>query len=272
MTHARAFAKINLGLVVGPLRDDGKHEVVTVLQRVDLHDDVTLEPADELAVEGFPDDTLVRTSLERLARDAGVEPRWRARIEKRIPVASGLGGGSADAAVALSMANALLARPLSADGLLALAAEIGADVPFFLCDGPRLATGAGAELTPVALPSGYHVVLLVPRDEAKASTAAVYASFDARDGARGFDRRARDFQTALASIDEPRDLAALPLNDLASSRFVSEIRDTGAFRADVSGAGPAAYGLFEAENDAISAAEALERFGWTSVTRPVTGH
>ena len=68
MSHAKAYAKINLALVVGPLRDDGKHEVVTVLQRIDLHDDVALESSDGLVVEGFPDDTIVRRALESLAR------------------------------------------------------------------------------------------------------------------------------------------------------------------------------------------------------------
>ena len=77
MSHAKAYAKINLALVVGPLRDDGKHEVVTVLQRIDLHDDVALEFSDGLVVEGFPDDTIVRRALEALARAARIDPHWR---------------------------------------------------------------------------------------------------------------------------------------------------------------------------------------------------
>ncbi len=98
MSRAPAPAKVNLALVVGPLRDDGKHEVLTVLQRIDLVDRIELREAPDLRVDGFADDTLVETALRRLARTAGVEPRWRVRIEKRIPVAAGLGGGSSDAA------------------------------------------------------------------------------------------------------------------------------------------------------------------------------
>src|SRR5438093_2592857 len=133
-----AVAKINLALVVGPVRGDGKHEVVTVLQRVDLADRISVEPAQELSVEGFAGDTLVERALRALGDAAGVEPRWAARIEKRIPVAAGLGGGSSDAATALRLANATLERPLALDALRALAPGLGADVPFFLGVGPQL--------------------------------------------------------------------------------------------------------------------------------------
>lgn len=269
MTQARAFAKINLALVVGPARADGKHEVVTVLQRIDLHDDVALEPADELAVQGFEGDTMVRGALVALAGAARVEPRWRARIEKRIPVAAGLGGGSSDAGAALELANGLLPRPLPGDRLHELAAALGADVPFFLHEGAQLGAGDGTELSPVRLPDEYHVVLVVPDGASKSSTAAVYGSFDARAGAIGFDGRAAMLREALGAIESARDLAALPPNDLASSPVARQLTSLGAFRADVSGAGPAVYGLFEDPDAAYRAAEALAGAGRTIVSRPV---
>src|SRR5215831_3902805 len=132
MTRAPAPAKINLALVVGPLRDDGKHEVLTILQRIDLVDRIELDEAPELRVEGFAEDTLVSAALNRLAESAGTEARWRVRIEKRIPVAAGLGGGSSDAATALRLANETLPDPLPGEELRRLAADLGADVPFFL--------------------------------------------------------------------------------------------------------------------------------------------
>ena len=138
MSRAPAPAKVNLALVVGPLRDDGKHEVLTVLQRIDLVDRIDLDEARELRVEGFQEDTLVGAALRELARSAAVEPRWRVRIEKRIPVAAGLGGGSSDAATALRLANDTLDEPLPAAELHSVAARVGADVPFFLADGPQL--------------------------------------------------------------------------------------------------------------------------------------
>jgi 4-diphosphocytidyl-2-C-methyl-D-erythritol kinase len=268
MNRAPAAAKINLALVVGPLRDDGKHEVLTVLQRIDLVDRIELEEADELRVEGFAGDTLVATALRELARVAGVDPRWRVRIEKRIPVAAGLGGGSSDAATALRLANATLPEPLPDEDLRRLGARIGADVPFFLTDGPQLGSGDGSELALLELPQDFWVVVLVPNGVAKASTAEVYAAFDRRHDVAGFAERRQALLDALARVERPRDLAALPPNDLASSPLADEIRATGAFRADVSGAGPALYGLFHHRRDADAARRSLRRLGRSWIAAP----
>ena len=268
MSRAPAPAKVNLALVVGPLRDDGKHEVVTVLQRIDVVDRIELGAAPQLRVDGFADDTLVRAGLVELAQSAGVEPRWHVRIEKRIPVAAGLGGGSSDAATALRLANETLPEPLPAEELRELAARIGADVPFFLADGPQLGSGDGSELEALDLPQDFWVVVLLPRDVVKTSTADVYAAFDARHGVEGFAERRQSLLDGLAAVKRPRDLAALPPNDLASSPLPEAIREAGAFRADVSGAGPALYGLFHHRRDADAARRALGRLGRTWVTAP----
>ena len=268
MSRAPAPAKINLALVVGPLRDDGKHEVLTVLQRIDLVDRIELTEASEHRVEGFVDDTLVRTALGELARSAGVEPRWRVRIEKRIPVAAGLGGGSSDAATALRLANETLPEPLPADELRRVAARIGADVPFFLADGPQLGSADGSELQPLDLPQDFWVLVLLPHDAAKTSTADVYAAFDARHGVEGFAERRQALLDGLAGVQRPRDLAALPPNDLVSSPLVEEMRAAGAFRADVSGAGPALYGLFHHRSAAAAARRTLRSLGRTWIAAP----
>jgi 4-diphosphocytidyl-2-C-methyl-D-erythritol kinase len=271
VTTVAASAKINLALVVGPLRPDGKHELLTVLQQVDLADSVSLQEATDLRVSGFADDTLVGRALLALAAAAGAEARWHVRIEKRIPVASGLGGGSSDAAAALRLANDTLAAPLPPDRLHRLAASIGADVPFFLTSGPQLGSGDGTQLEPLELPLDYHVVLLLPTGAVKASTAAVYEAFDARRGEAGFDDRRRRLIAALGAVRATRDLSALPANDLASSPLAGALERHGAFRADVSGAGPALYGLFEKEGAAEGAAEALSGLGATWVCRPDRG-
>lgn len=268
MTRAPAPAKINLALVVGPRRDDGKHEVATVLQRVALADRVSLAPADSLRVSGFAGDTLVAQALRALATAGGVEPRWHARIAKRIPAAAGLGGGSSDAATALRLANETLAEPLSASDLAAAARGVGADVPFFLESGPQLGSAEGAELTQLALPQDYWVVLVAPNDRTKHSTAEVYEEFDRRDGAAGFDSRRDELINALAAVRRAADLASLPPNDLASSPVADELRVLGAFRADVSGAGPAVYGLFARGTTAEDARRKIASVGRTWLTVP----
>jgi len=269
MTAAPAFAKINLALVVGPCRADGKHEVVTVLQRIDLYDTITLTAADDLSVEGFGEDTIVRSALATLARWAGVKPAWHVHIEKRIPVAAGLGGGSSDAATALVLANETLDAPLGTDELHRLASGLGADVPFFLHSGTKLATGDGSELATVDLPIEYVVVLVVPNGVTKDSSGAVYAEFDARAGETAFAARSAGVHDALAAVRTAADLSALPPNDLASSPLAHELVALGAFRADVSGAGPTVYGLFTTEAEAQSAAQQLAGMGRTFVARPI---
>jgi 4-diphosphocytidyl-2-C-methyl-D-erythritol kinase len=241
-----AHAKINLALVVGPVLPGGKHEVTTVLQRIELADRIELEPAGTTVVEGFPDDTIVRRALELMGGT------WRVHIDKQIPVAAGLGGGSSDAAAALAVANETVGLP--ADRLHELAAGLGADVPFFLAEGPQLGEGDGSRLTPLDLPQAYTVVLALPHGEEKASTASVYSAFDDRDGAAGYEQRRAQLLAAL----DAGDLAALPPNDLARSPLADELRGLGAFRADVSGAGPAVYGLFEDAAQATAAADRLE--------------
>jgi 4-diphosphocytidyl-2-C-methyl-D-erythritol kinase len=220
-------------------------------------------------VTGFDDDTAVRDALLALAAAGGVEPRWAATITKRIPVAAGLGGGSSDAATALRLANETLESPLEPEKLLSLAATLGADVPFFLGDGPQLGRGDGSLLEPLELPQDYWIVLVLPNGVAKASTAAVYAAFDERDGGAGWEERRARLDAALAEVRRPRDLAALPPNDLSSSTLAAELRRQGAFRADVSGAGPTIYGLFHHRRQAEAARRALRGVGTSWLTVPV---
>jgi 4-diphosphocytidyl-2-C-methyl-D-erythritol kinase len=264
MSERLAHAKINLALVVGPIRDDGKHEVTTVLQRIGLADRVALDPASEFVVEGFEADTLVRGTLELLAEAAGVDPAWRVRLDKQIPVAAGLGGGSSDAAAALALANETLKKPLAPARLHEVAAALGADVPFFLVEGPHLGEGDGSELSPLDLPQDFTVLLLLPGGEEKASTASVYAAFDARDAQVGYHERRGQVLRSLAA----RDLAGLPPNDLAKSPLAEDLRALGAFRADVSGAGPAVYGLFETAAQAERAGHQLEPKGQVWIVPP----
>ena len=248
------------------MRDDGKHEVVTLYQRVALSDRIAVERSAKLRVAGFRDDTLVRRALECVADDNG--STFSAHITKRIPVAAGLGGGSSDAATALHLANALRNEPYDDERLHDFARELGADVPYFLADGPQLGTGDGTALTPVELPQDYWIVLVVPRNAAKVSTASVYAHFDERQGERGYDDRRAELLGALDGVKRPRDLAALPPNDLASSPVARQLEQLGAFRADVTGAGPTVYGLFLHAAQAHAAQREISPVGRTWITAP----
>jgi 4-diphosphocytidyl-2-C-methyl-D-erythritol kinase len=266
MKRGAAAAKINLALVVGRRRDDGRHELLTVYQRVALADRVVVSRSRELRVEGFPRDTLVRRALESLADGNG--STFAARIQKRIPVAAGLGGGSSDAATALRLANELRDEPLRAGELHSLARELGADVPYFLHDGPQLGSGDGTELQQLELPQDYWVLLLFPRDAKKEATADVYAAFDRRQGERGYEERRGALLDAVGQVRRPRDLGALPPNDLVSSPLADELLSLGAFRADVTGAGPVVYALFLHGDQARAAERVISTKGRTWLTAP----
>jgi 4-diphosphocytidyl-2-C-methyl-D-erythritol kinase len=257
VTVALAPAKLNLALTVGPLQKNGKHELATVFQRIALADRIELEPAPALEIEGFAADTIVRSTLEALAKRAGAEPSWRVSIEKKVPVAAGLGGGSSDAATALRLANTTLDKPLTPSELIALARPLGADIAFFCLHGPQLGQGDGGELSSLSLPQDYSVLLALPTRVVKSSTGEVYRAFDERRGERGFAERRAALLGALDSVHRPSDLALLPPNDLVDSPLSACLLELGAFRADVSGAGPAVYGLFEQWEKAERAARAM---------------
>ena len=187
---ARVPAKLNLQLAVGPPRADGYHDLVTVFHAVSLFDQVTVEPAgrDGVTVTGEGADR-VPTDQDNLAlraiaalraslRDRGADPgRVHVTIAKRIPVAAGLAGGSADAAAALLACNELWAVGLTQQQLCAIGATVGSDVAFALLGGTAVGRGRGEQLTPALAPATrYHWVLAFA--EGQLSTPAVYQALD----------------------------------------------------------------------------------------------
>ena len=135
-------------------------------------------------------------------------------------------------------------------------------------DGPQLGTGDGTDLAALDLPQDYWIVLVLPKRVAKESTADVFAAFDARHGEAGYDERCAGVLAGLDTVRRPRDLAVLPHNDLASSPLASELLELGAFRADVTGAGPTVYGLFLHGEQARAAQRRMSPKGRTWVTAP----
>jgi 4-diphosphocytidyl-2-C-methyl-D-erythritol kinase len=182
----RVPAKINLQLAVGPLRPDGYHDLVTVFHAVSLFDEVTVTPAetDSVTVAGegarevpADDDNLALRAARALREATGQGHPTRVAITKRIPVAAGMAGGSADCAAALVACNRLWGTGLSHAELSSLAAALGSDVPFALLGGTVVGRGRGEQLTPVlAAQATYHWVLAYAAGNL--STPLVYKTLD----------------------------------------------------------------------------------------------
>ncbi|PZF58273.1 4-(cytidine 5'-diphospho)-2-C-methyl-D-erythritol kinase [Curtobacterium sp. MCSS17_008] len=184
--RVRAPGKINVFLSVGALQDDGYHDVATAYQAVSLYEDVTAEAADDFSVRftGPIDTSAVPTDesnlavrAARLVADAaGHRGGVRLTIEKQVPVAGGMGGGSADAAATLLACDTLWGTGLGRDELLRLAARLGADVPFAFAGGTAVGTGRGDELSPALAKGEFHWVLAL--SDSGLSTPAVYRALD----------------------------------------------------------------------------------------------
>ncbi|HKP20245.1 MAG TPA: 4-(cytidine 5'-diphospho)-2-C-methyl-D-erythritol kinase [Thermoleophilaceae bacterium] len=262
MLRELAYAKLNLVLHVGPRRDDGMHPICSIVASIDLADEVRAEPKDsgEDTVEcvGVSGDNLAARALaEFRSRAGGALPPLAVTIEKRIPVAAGLGGGSADAAATLRIANRLAERPLGAEELLRLAAGLGSDVPSQLEPRHALVHGTGERIESLTLPALSAV--LIP-DEDGLSTGTVYAELDRLDGARQQldaahlrELAGRDPATALHNDLQP---AALSLRPDLQERL-DALLAAGALGAAVSGSGPTCFGLFADREAAERAAEQL---------------
>ena len=176
-----AQAKINLTLEVLGRRDDGYHQVRTILQTVDLADRLTFGPSLDLEVECDQpeisgESNLVWTAATALADHCGISPRARIVIKKGIPVSMGLGGGSSDAAAALIALNEMWELGLSREDLAGIAAGIGSDVAFFLTGGTALAEGRGELITPLPALPPIPVTLICPGVTLPRKTAVMYSS------------------------------------------------------------------------------------------------
>lgn len=246
----RVHAKINLALQVHPRRPDGFHDLATVLQAVSLHDEVTASPAVGLGIgvsgdaAAVPADAtnLAARAAVLLAEHAGVRCDVRLDIDKGIPVAGGMAGGSADAAAALVACDALWGLGHDRSELAALAAQLGSDVPFCLHGGTSFGTGRGELLSDVLARGTYHWVVAVA--DGGLSTPAVYAAFDQMGAPTG---PPPDAVIAALRRGDPHALGAALTNDLqpAALRLMPSLRRTvdagrelGALGTVVSGSGP----------------------------------
>ena len=301
----RVPAKVNLQLAVGPVRADGYHDVATVYHAVSLFDEVTVTPAerDSVAITGEGADSvptdggnLAARAARALARAVGHgsrdAPGLAIQITKRIPVAAGLAGGSADAAATLVACNELWGTGLSQKELCELASGIGSDVAFGLLGGTAIGIGRGEQVTPVLTSGTFHWVLAFANGGL--STADVYAACD-RMRASQESRKAKGRKVGTASVPDPAldnaliaalrsgdpaKLGPLLSNDLESAaislrpglrRALAAGQELGALGAMVSGSGPTCAFLAKNRRHARDLTAALAGAGVCRTVAQVTG-
>lgn len=287
----RVPAKVNLHLSVGDTRSDGYHELVTVFQALSLTDEVTVHAADQPGIEVYGEgadsvptgpSNLAWKAVRALAAHSGrdpEEPGVRVVLQKGIPVAGGMAGGSADAAAALLALNTMWRLEMGRDELAEVAAGLGSDVPFALQGGTALGTGRGERLIPVLARHTYHWVIAL--DRRGLDTPGVYRELDRlRDETQPTRAGAVEpVLEALASGD-PRQLALLLGNDLQAAavslrpglrRTLRAGVDAGALAGIVSGSGPTCAFLCTDADTAVRVAAELSGAGVCRTVRVAQG-
>ena len=275
-----SFAKLNLGLEVLGTRDDGYHELRTLFQTIELHDDLRIREA-RAGIEVACSHPDVPCDASNLAHRAAAELRSRARrksgvrieIEKRIPVGGGLGGGSGNAAAVLVALDRLWGLGLGRNGLHPIARRLGADVPYFLTGGTALGIARGDEIYPLHEQIRAHAVLVDPGRPLK--TAAVFARVDAELTPRGNSLTISRFVSSDLSEafrfgilkNELENAALGEAPDLAEStrRMRVILRNEGAVLAQMSGSGSAFFGLFLDRDQAAAAQKTLQAAGFRAL-------
>ena len=274
----RVPGKVNVYLGVGPREFSGYHELATIFQAVGIYDEVTVSAADSLTISGLgafadripTDETnLAWKAAELVARACGEDPNIHIQIDKSIPIAAGMAGGSADAAATLVACDTYWNAGIPRDQLDAMAATLGSDVPFMLHGGCALGVGRGDVLSPVMIRGSFHWVFAT-FDEGL-STAQIYEKTDEM---RGLEFEAEpevptELLSALARGDAPA-LGRLLHNDLQLAattsrpqlgRVLEQGIDYGALGAIVSGSGPTCAFLVRDESSAIDLVVALKASG-----------
>jgi 4-diphosphocytidyl-2-C-methyl-D-erythritol kinase len=267
----KAPAKINWFLQILSKREDGYHNIFSLMQCVGLCDNLTFEPADSIEVVSDLDipvrKNIVYRAASLLKKYASSDKGARILLEKNIPVGAGLGGGSSDAACTLSGLNILWGLGLGDKELGAIGAGIGSDVPFFF-EGPiALVEDRGEKVEPLNI--GLSSILLLVKPRVAVSTAWAYASFDARRGGEKLTKKHVDIKLFCQALNR-RDYASLgrvlynDFEDMVMSEypFVRDIKhrllEMGAAVSAMSGSGPTVFGVFHSNAMAEKAAGAMK--------------
>ena len=269
----RSYAKINLALTVLGKRGDGYHEIRTVFQSIDLHDELEIRPCVRLEVHcngtcDIPDgENTVRRAALALSRAASPHPGAEVLLTKRIPVGAGLGGGSSNAAAALLGLSRFWGIRIGEPEMLSIASSIGSDVPFFLRGGTALGIGRGEEVYPLDEVLPAHLVVVFPG--VHISTAAAYQNLQLE---LTSDRSLHKIQGFCGLIGKDSRCMAGIFNDFETSILpaypaVKEAKDflleRGATAAMLSGSGSSVFGFFSNEESALAVSRSpMVRGGW----------
>jgi 4-diphosphocytidyl-2-C-methyl-D-erythritol kinase len=263
-----SFAKINWMLRVLGKRDDGYHEIFTVIQTISLHDTIAFEEDTSLELTcnnrhiPIGRGNLIIKAAKALRLHTGVNKGARMLLEKRIPSPGGLGGGSSNAAVTLIGLSKLWGIDVSRDDLRAIAADLGSDVPFFLTGGTAIATGRGETIDPIGDITEENMLVVTPR--LRVSTRDAYAGLSAaRLTKEGQKRILRVCRLEAGSLDLHQSVLK---NDFEANLFsahpeIRKVKETllelGAFNAAMSGSGASVYAVFDKKETRQAAIEAL---------------
>lgn len=269
----KAYAKINIGLDVLRRRADGYHEVRMIMQTIDLCDDLFMERMAEPGVRLRTDnaelptgsDNLICRAADMLFREKGIREGVQITLAKRIPVAAGMAGGSADAAAAMHGLNELFGLGYSVSDLQRLGVKLGADIPYCLAGGTMLAEGIGEILSPLPAPPACYLVVAKP--DINVSTAFVYGNLHA--GSLTYHPDIDGMIDALQAQDlrgiTDRLGNVLETVTVREYPVIAELKELmcreGAENALMSGSGPTVFGIFRRQETAQKAAEALKRSG-----------
>ncbi len=267
----RAYAKINLTLEVLGRRNDGYHEVATIMQNVGLYDTLHIQPSagltlacSEANLEG--EDNLVWRAARRLQEVTGTGHGAHIRLEKRIPEAMGLGGGSSDAAAALVGLTKVWELQVSGMELSSIAAGLGSDVPFFLSGGTVKAEGRGEQVSPLPPVTPRCVLLVCPDVALVGKTGRLYGSLSPDSYSDGSVVRAA--VQAIEAGQFPSGFLQNTFDDVACQVYdvldwaMETMRDAGASEVHLCGSGPGLYSVFESETEGEQAKKHLQDEGW----------
>jgi len=264
----RAYAKINLSLDVLGKREDGYHNIQSVMQQIDLSDELELKEHDDIVVQSqYKDDIILRAVL-KLQELYGVKKGVMVTVKKNIPVGAGFGSASTNAAVALKALNELWGLGLSEGKLMEIGAGLGADVPFCIKGGCCFVSGIGEKVEEI---NGFEMHVVLVGLGYSIATKEAYDELDKKDYGM------KESSLRLKDADSVKGIASCLNNDFINIQkddvkgIISDVISCGALNASITGKGPAVFGIFESEEKAVDAYNKLkDKYDWVYRTKTIS--